>query len=79
MQYYKNKNVKLLLSITPIKYLPDGTKVLHSLIDISIKEGNCYDAWKFVPCHCANGGSNIQGVDFDQSYSPVAHADSFRI
>ena len=25
------------------------------------------------------GGSQIKGVCFDQSYSPVAHADSFRI
>ena len=24
-------------------------------------------------------GSHIQGIDFDNSYSPVAHADSFRI
>ena len=29
--------------------------------------------------HCANGSSHIKGIDFYQSYSPVAHADSFRI
>ena len=33
----------------------------------------------FVEWHCANGNSQIKGIDFDQSYSPVAHADSFRI
>ena len=29
--------------------------------------------------HCANGSSHIKGVDFDKSYSPVAHSESFRI
>ena len=32
-----------------------------------------------VISNCANGNSQIKGVCFDQSYSPVAHADSFRI
>ena len=79
VQYDKNKNVSLLSAPIPIKSLPEGTKVLHSLIAPSIKEGDCYDAWKFVARHCANGSSQIKGIDFDQSYSPVAHADSFII
>ena len=29
--------------------------------------------------HCANGSSQIKGINFDQSKSPVEHADSFRI
>ena len=29
--------------------------------------------------HCTNCSSKVQGIDFDQSYIPVAHADSFRI
>ena len=29
--------------------------------------------------HCANGSSQIKGIGFYPSYSPVAHADSFRI
>ena len=37
------------------------------------------DAWKNFARHCANGSSQIKGIYFDQSYSPVAHADSFRI
>ena len=32
----------------------------------------------FVARHCENGIYHIQGIGFDQSYSPVAHADSFR-
>ena len=36
MQYDKNKTVRLLLDRTPIKSLPEGTKVLRSLIASSI-------------------------------------------
>ena len=32
-----------------------------------------------ISSHRANGSSQIKGIDFDQSYSPVAHADSSRI
>ena len=44
VQYDKNKNVSLLSAPTPIKSLPEGTKVLCSLIAPSIKEGDCSDA-----------------------------------
>ena len=67
------------MDTVPIKSLPEVTKSLCSLIATSIKEGDCFDARKFVAHHCANGSSKIQGVDFDKSYSPVAYADSFRI
>ena len=63
----------------PIKSLTDGTTSLHSLIYIGNKEGECSDACKFVARHCANMSYHIKGIDFDQSYSPMAHADSFRI
>ena len=62
-------------SYTPLK----EKKILCSLIATSIKEGDCSDACKFVARHCTNGISHIKGIDFDKSYSPVAHADSFRI
>ena len=48
VQYDKNKNVSLLSAPIPIKSLPEGKKFLRSLIDTSIKEVDCYDAWKFV-------------------------------
>ena len=51
VQYDKNKNFSLLSAPIPIKYLPEGTKILQSLIAPSIKEGDCYDAWKFVARH----------------------------
>ena len=57
VQYDKNINVSLLSDPTPIKPLPEGTKVLSLLIAPSIKEGDCYDACKFVARHCANGSS----------------------
>ena len=62
-----------------IKFLPDGTKVTHSLIAPSIKEGDCYYAWKVVARNYETGSYQIQGINFDQSYSPVEHADSSRI
>ena len=79
MQYEKNKNGSLFLAPILIKSLPKVTKVLVSLIAYGIKEGDCFDAWKFVARNCANGSSYIYSVYFDQSYSPVAHADSLRI
>ena len=79
MKYDRNKNVILLLSPIPIKYLPKGTEFLHSLIATSIKEGGCSDACKFVAHHCANGSSQIKVIYVDKYYSPVANAGSSRI
>ena len=62
----------------PIKYLPDRTKFLRSIIALIIKEGDCYDAWKIVARHFENGSYHIQGMYFDQYYIPVAHADYFK-
>ena len=78
VQYDKNKKSSLILVPILIKYIPDGKKVLCSLIAQSTKEGNYYDTCKLVSCHFANGSSSIQGVGFDWSYSPVAYYDSFR-
>ena len=66
-QYDKNKNIILILAPIPIKSPPDGTKLLCSLIDTSIKEGNFSDVWKPVALQCENGSSHIQGVDLYQS------------
>ena len=52
VQYDKNANFSLLSAPIPIKYLPEGTKVLRSLIAPSIKEVDCSDALKFVASHC---------------------------
>ena len=79
VQYDKNKNVSLLSAPIPIKSLPEGKKVLRSHIAPGIEEGDCSDACKFVARHCANGSYQIKGIGFYKSYSPVAHADSFRI
>ena len=63
----------------PIKSLPERKNVLRSLIITTIKEGDCYDACKLFVYHCENGSYHIQGDDIYQSYSPVAHSESFRI
>ena len=78
MQYENNNFFNPLSDPIPIKSLLDVKKVIHSLIAPSIEEGDRYDAWKLVARHCVNGSSHIQGIDFDHSYSPVSHADSFR-
>ena len=54
-------------------------KFLRLLITNSIKEGECSDTWKCFACQFEKGSSHIQGIDFDQSYSPVAHSDYLRI
>ena len=62
----------------PIKSLPEGETFFCSIFALSIK-GDCSDVWKFVARHYANGSSQIQGIGFDRSYSPVTHTESFRI
>ena len=79
VKYDKNRNVRLLSAPTPIKPLPEGTAVLCSLIDTSMKECDCSNTWKFVARHCENGSYQIKCIGFYQSYSSVAHANSFRI
>ena len=79
VKYDMNKNVRLLPAPISIKSPPEEKTVLRSLIAPIIKEGDCSYVCKFVPRHCANGGSCIKGIGFDQSYSPVPHAESFRI
>ena len=79
VKYDKNKYFNLFLYPIPIKYLPNETRVLHSLIDTSIQEGKCFDAWKCVSRHCSNGSYYIQSFYFDQSYSTASHADSLII
>ena len=62
-----------------IKSLLEGKNFLCSFIAPSIKEAHCYDAWKYVARHFANGRFQIKCVYFNQSYSKVAHVDPFRI
>ena len=74
-----SKNFSLLSAPTPIKYISKGRKFLCSLIDTNIKEGDCFDAWKFVARNFANGSVQIQSINVYQSYSPVPHVESFII
>ena len=69
----------LLLDTIPIKSIHDGKKVLCSLIAQIIKQSECSATWKIVAPPGATGSSKIKGIDFDHSYSPVAHGVSFKI
>ena len=66
VNYDKNKNVSLISDPITIISLPEGKKVLRSLIAPSIKEGYCSDAWKFVAHNCANGSYQFKGIYFYQ-------------
>ena len=66
VHYDKEKNVSLLLAPIPIKSLTEGTNVICLLIYNISKEGDCSDSWQFFSRHCANGGSQIKGIDFYQ-------------
>ena len=79
VKYYKNKNASLILAPITIKSFPGGKKFLRLLIVTNIKEDDYSDGCNFFLRHCENGSSNIKYIGFDQSYSSVAHADSFRI
>ena len=79
VKYERNKYVRLIAAPIPIKSLPEGTKVLRSVIDPVIKEGDFSYAWKIVALHCANVSSQIQVIGFYHSYSSVTHSDSSRI
>ena len=71
--------VSLLSDPITIKYLPYGKNILSSLIGQSINEDAYSYAWKFVAHHCENRSSHIPVIYFYQSYSLVAHDESFRI
>ena len=70
--------LSLILDPIPIKFLPEGKKSPVIFLT-SVKEGDCSYAWEFIIRHCANGISHIKDIYFDQSYSTLAHADSFII
>ena len=75
VQYDKKTNVSLLSAPTQIKFIPERKTFHRSLISPIIKGGDCYDPWTFVAHQCASVSSQIKYIDFDKSYSPVAHSD----
>ena len=76
--YNMNNIIKILSDKLPTKYLPKGTKVLIYLIAPVIKRGSWSNFYPFTG-HCANGSSQVQGVDFDKYYIPVVYVDPFSI
>ena len=68
VQYDRKKNVSLLSAPIPITPLPEGKKLLLSIIAPIIKECDCSDAWKCFARHCANGISQIKSIDLVQTY-----------
>ena len=79
IEIWQGKHISLILSHIPIKYIPEGTNVLCLLIDPIIKECEYSGARICFARHFSNVTSQIKCIDFDPYYSPVTHADSFRI
>lgn len=72
-QYDKNAKVHLFTKPIPVSSIPPEKKVLKSVISLKVKPDG-KNMWKFAPRHCANGAPQLQGIDFDESYAPVAGA-----
>ena len=79
VQHYKKYKINLLLDPLSTNLLSNGTRVLGSIIAPGINKCGCYSAWKYFAHHFANGNLHVKGIDFDWSYIPISHADSFSI
>ena len=77
-QYDKNNALGLYTQPFPRSMLPPGTRVLPSVLAPNIKEKGDH-LWAFVARHCANGSSQIKGIDYLYSYSPTASAFTIRL
>jgi hypothetical protein len=77
-EFDKNQRVGLYSRPMPVESIPKHVKILPSIIACSIKDHG-EDEWKLKSRHCANGSSQIKGLDFLHSYSPTASPASVRI
>ena len=70
--------VNLCLKPEPRENVPEGKKILNSLLAQKIKSmGN--DLYQFIPRMCANGSKQDKGIDFDHSWSPTIDAGGCRM
>ena len=77
-QYEKNASIALMSKPIPRSSLPQDTKVLRSVMSFKIKHTPQDHMWKYGARHCINGAPMQQGIDYDESYSPVVEASSLR-
>ena len=78
MQYDRNKKVSLLSAPIPIKSIPDEKR--SSIKSLRQVLGRVTALVHILFCTSfSNGSSQIQGVDFDQSYRTVTHYYPFTI
>eukprot|EP00957_Ditylum_brightwellii_P010900 826083-Ditylum_brightwellii.AAC.2 len=56
-----------------------GAKVLRVQPAFKVKLQNTPNYYKLYTCTVANGSSQIQGIDFDVSYSPTSAFDNIRM
>ena len=78
LQYYQNSSFGLLTAPFNHSNLPSTTRILRPVLSPAIKKisGNIY---RYSPQNCANGGPQVKGVDFYQSYSPFLEYPTIRL
>ena len=77
-KYNKKSAFGIFTDPFPRSNLTSTTRIPWSVLSPSINNigDNIY---RYFPRHCANGGSQLKGIDFYQSYSPVLEAPTIRL
>ena len=58
--------------------LPKGTKILPAKLSFEVKITDIAHFYELKTRFCANGSRQLEGIDFEVSFAPVADADSLR-
>ena len=58
--------------------LPKDTKILPSKLSFEVKITDIAHFYELKTRFCANGSRQLEGIDFEVSFAPVADADSLR-
>ena len=78
-QYDNNNKVQLFTQPIPIKSLPADTNILRFVLTFKIKDTDITNTYNLTSRLCANGSTQVQGEDYQTSYSPVSDGNYIRI
>ena len=76
--YSKNAKALAFTAPFPRELLPPNARILKSVLAFRVKtlSPGVYDLYSR---HCANGSTQIKGLDYKESYAPIAVIDSIRV